>query len=111
ALYWYWSCCVDSRICAAGRLELASLRSSEDAAKSKRSPLVVVAKSPLHSLTRDGVGQFSMSEIAWFRKPSANSKGRGRTFLSYCSFAYSALASFRMVISVSAAFQRVKKSW
>jgi hypothetical protein len=28
----------------------------------------------------------------------------------YCSFAYSALASFRMGISGSASFQRVKKS-
>src|SRR5881396_2102775 len=37
-----------------------------------------------------------MSAIAWFRKPSANSKDKGRTFSSYCNFAYSALASFRM---------------
>ena len=29
----------------------------------------------------------------------------------YCSFAYSALASFRMGISGSASFQRVRKSW
>jgi hypothetical protein len=33
-------------------------------------------------------------------------KGRG-----YCSFAYSALASFRMGMSGSAPIQRVKKSW
>src|SRR5437879_9690362 len=37
-----------------------------------------------------------MSAISWFRKPSANSKDKGRTFSSYCNFAYSALASFRM---------------
>ena len=29
----------------------------------------------------------------------------------YCSFAYSALASFRMGMSGSASFQRAKKSW
>jgi hypothetical protein len=31
--------------------------------------------------------------------------------LCYCSFAYSALASFRMGMSGSASFQRAKKSW
>src|SRR6266581_9108651 len=30
---------------------------------------------------------------------------------NYCSFAYSALASFRMGMSGSASFQRVRKSW
>jgi hypothetical protein len=29
----------------------------------------------------------------------------------YCSFAYSALASFRMGMSGSASFQRVRKAW
>ena len=33
-----------------------------------------------------------------------------RTFSSYCSFAYSALACFRMGMSGSAFFQRVRKS-
>jgi hypothetical protein len=31
--------------------------------------------------------------------------------LVYCSFAYSALASFRMGMSESASFQSAKKSW
>jgi hypothetical protein len=53
--------------------------------------------------------QFSMSANAWLRKPSENSKGRHRTFSGYCSFAYSALASFRMGMSGSASFQRVRK--
>src|ERR1022692_2308428 len=43
----------------------------------------------------------SMSVMAWFRKPSANSKRRGRTFSCCCSFAYSTLASFRMGMSGS----------
>jgi len=30
---------------------------------------------------------------------------------NYCSFAYSALACFRMGMSGSASFQRLKKSW
>ena len=30
---------------------------------------------------------------------------------TYCNFAYSALASFRMGMSGSASFQRAKKSW
>ena len=34
-------------------------------------------------------------------------KGQGH----HCSFAYSALASFRMGRSASASFQRAKKSW
>jgi hypothetical protein len=38
--------------------------------------------------------------------------GRGRyTPHCYCSFAYSALASFRMGMSGSASFQSVRKSW
>jgi hypothetical protein len=38
------------------------------------------------------------------------SKRRGRTFPGYWSFAYSALAAFRMGMSGSASFQRVTKS-
>ena len=53
----------------------------------------------------------SMSEIAWLRKPSENGKGRHRTFSCYCSFAYSALACFKMGMSGSASFQSVRKSW
>jgi hypothetical protein len=39
----------------------------------------------------------------------ANSKGGGRIFSCYCSFAYSALACFRMGMSGSASFQSVRK--
>jgi hypothetical protein len=45
---------------------------------------------------------------AWLRKLSANSKRRGRAFSCYCSFAYSALASFSMGMSGSASFQRLR---
>jgi hypothetical protein len=38
------------------------------------------------------------------RQPQTNGE-------SYCSFAYSALASFNMGMSESASFQRVRKSW
>ena len=37
--------------------------------------------------------------------------GAGVAVGRYCSFAYSALACFRMGMSGSASFQRVKKSW
>ena len=37
-----------------------------------------------------------VSAMDWFRILSANSRRRGRTSSGYCSFAYSALASFRM---------------
>jgi hypothetical protein len=52
-----------------------------------------------------------LSVTAWLRKLRANSKQPGRTFPFYCSFAYSALACFRMGMSGSASFQRVKNSW
>jgi hypothetical protein len=42
------------------------------------------------------IDQWSKRVMAWFRKLSATSKGRGRTFSSYRGFAYPALASFRM---------------
>jgi len=42
---------------------------------------------------------------------TAVAQGSGRRTRGYCSFAYSALASFRMGMSGSASFQRVKKSW
>jgi hypothetical protein len=40
-----------------------------------------------------------VSVIAWFRKLSLVSEPPGRTFSGYYSFAYSALACFRMGIS------------
>jgi hypothetical protein len=49
----------------------------------------------------------SMSAIAWFRQltKSANATWHSSyRFSSYCSFAYSALASFRMGMSGSASF-------
>src|ERR1700722_20057628 len=64
----------------------------------------------------DNLGAYSIpsgdrpSHPIWFRKPSANSKRRGRTFPGYCNFAYSALACLKTGISESASFQRVRKS-
>lgn len=46
----------------------------------------------------------------WSRQLSLDSEPAGRTLFSYCSFAYSALASFRIGISGSALFQSAKKS-
>ena len=52
----------------------------------------------------------SMSDVAWSHQLSATIKRRGRTSPLYCSFAYSALACFRMGMSGSASFQIVRKS-
>src|ERR1022692_4021304 len=40
----------------------------------------------------------------------AKAAAAGQYFAAYCNFAYSALACFRMGMSGSASFQRVKKS-
>ena len=41
----------------------------------------------------------------------SNKTSTGQLQSSHCSFAYSALASFRMGMSGSASFQRARKSW
>jgi hypothetical protein len=51
-----------------------------------------------------------LSENAWLQQLALHSKRRGRTFYGYCSFAYSALACFRMGMSGSASFQSARKS-
>jgi len=51
---------------------------------------------------------FRRSDNAFHEK--ANSKGRRSALSAYSSFAYSALASFRMGMSGSASFQSVRKS-
>ncbi len=57
---------------------------------------------------------YSIKKIAGrnpvFYCPGKTSDGRGDSPTCYCSFAYSALASFRMGMSGSASFQRAKKS-
>ena len=54
------------------------------------------------------------SAVPWSGVNVAVRQGRsssvGRTSWRYCSFAYSALACFRMGMSESASFQRVRKS-
>jgi hypothetical protein len=47
-----------------------------------------------------------ISRLTISTNPTAAEKAR-----CYCNFAYSALASFRMGMSGSASFQRVRKSW
>jgi hypothetical protein len=56
------------------------------------------------------IDQRSKREMAWLRQLVFFNKATSRTFSSYCSFAYSALASFRMGMSGSASFQSVRKS-
>jgi hypothetical protein len=46
---------------------------------------------------------------AWLHQVSVNSEHRGGMLAGYCSFAYSDLASFRMGMSGSASFHRVRK--
>src|ERR1022692_1508160 len=48
-----------------------------------------------------------LSVMACLHQLSLDSEPAGRTFSCYCSFAYSALASFRMGMSGSASFQSV----
>ena len=58
-----------------------------------------------------GWGSTFYSIYSLLQNLSINSKRRGKTPPGYCSFAFSALASFRMGTSGSASFQRKKKSW
>ena len=57
-----------------------------------------------------------LSVMAWFRQLSVDTKRIGSIFPyfqllgSYCNFAYSALAFFRMGMSGSASFQRVRNA-
>src|SRR5277367_593467 len=53
----------------------------------------------------------SMSAVARFRELSAKQQATESESSLYRSFAYSALASFKMGMSESASFQRVRKSW
>src|ERR1039457_624862 len=62
-------------------------------------------------ISRCGPTPFTAHCYRWLQQLSLDSEPAGRTFSCYCSFAYSALASFRMGMSGSASFQRVRKSW
>jgi hypothetical protein len=54
----------------------------------------------------------SMSEIAWLHQltKTPSNLASSSAISLYCSFAYSALASFRMGMSGSASFHSLKKS-
>ena len=47
----------------------------------------------------------------WLRRRMVRHQRASTRSRYYCSFAYSALASFKMGMSGSASFQRAKKSW
>src|SRR5208282_5793636 len=72
---------------------------------------VVVDKSHYHSLTFEkGEWKAQAYDIASFSNYRQTVSDGGRTFASCSNFAYSPLASFRMGMSASASFQRVRKS-
>jgi hypothetical protein len=68
-------------------------------------------KTMVEQLVSLGVSEKEIADTPDFRHLLLDIKPRGRTLSSYCNFAYSALASFRMGMSGSASFHLVKKSW
>ena len=70
------------------------------------SRLRVLTPSASRPTVRGGV----LSVWPWFRQLSAKQQATESKSFPYCSFAYSALASFRMGMSGSASFHSVRKS-
>ena len=79
--------------------------------------LVYNAHSPHPTSQRSGSARWSAPQVGWMC-PLAGMLGRAVTSVNrhaerkmdYCSFSYSALACFRMGMSASASFQRVRNS-
>jgi|ERR1022692_532599 hypothetical protein len=102
------------RLEASSRSRLRFARGNRSVAR-KRSPFELAPTDFWPGTISGLLGiQFSMRVIAWFRKLSLTAREEAGLLPSYCSFANSAWASFRMGMSGSASFQRVsdsKNSW
>ena len=103
---------------------LPSLQSWEDMIKMRKLLTLLFAVAVALSLSMPAMADEKASTSATYttnitsitRSTIKDDKDRNRDHdrgfpFAYCNFAYSALASFRMGMSGSASFQRVRKSW